>query len=554
MANTMKALQTVTVGAGGVASITFNSIPATYSDLVIVLSIRSTQSGANPDGIGFRFNGDTGSNYTQLQLYGTGAAVGTNTTSQNFAYAGPIAGAGNTANTFGSTLIYIPNYASNSIKSLSLDSVTETNASGADQGIRGNIWNSTSAINSITFFDYVTGNLVQYSTATLYGVFNSDVSSAPATPTIGTATAGNQSASITFTPVSGAATYTMTSSPSGITATGVTSPITVSGLTNGTAYTFSVTASNPFGTSASSSASNSVTPAAPVIPLLGAWTTAATTIPSAAGDSYYGVSTIGGEPRVFGFGSSRSSTSYYNDGAGGTWTTSGASRPAGQGLGSSSKVATNSGLFYTYGGDTGDQTVVYSTSTGGSWTAQSGIPYSAGWSDGTYFTQSGTHYLIAACEYPSGTTAARATVASNGTLSWGSITSYPVYASAPRFARLTSVAVGMGGFTSTSLSGTRANVYSYSASANSWTAETALPFTPSGGYIPAASLVGPADSRIYVSNGGTSLWSRGDSSGTWRSETATPNTWAFGWGTVTSGGSYRLQLSNAGNTFFQTVI
>ena len=85
-------------------------------------------------------------------------------------------------------------------------------------------------------------------------------------PVIGTATAGNGSASVAFTApgnnggliVSG---YTVDCS--GYPATGTSSPITVSGLTNGTVYTCTVTATNDAGTSAPSAASNAVTPLAP---------------------------------------------------------------------------------------------------------------------------------------------------------------------------------------------------------------------------------------------------------------------------------------------------
>lgn len=90
----------------------------------------------------------------------------------------------------------------------------------------------------------------------------------PGAPTIGTATAGNNSATVAFTApadnggfaVTG---YTATSSPGGITGTGASSPVTVTGLTNGTPYTFTVTATNYVGTGAASAASNSVTPAVP---------------------------------------------------------------------------------------------------------------------------------------------------------------------------------------------------------------------------------------------------------------------------------------------------
>jgi hypothetical protein len=90
------------------------------------------------------------------------------------------------------------------------------------------------------------------------------------TPVIGTATPGNTKATITFTPPAytgkGGITYTATSSPGGFTGTASGSPIAVEGLTNGTSYTFTVYGMTDYGIqSASSSASNAVTPFAPPV-------------------------------------------------------------------------------------------------------------------------------------------------------------------------------------------------------------------------------------------------------------------------------------------------
>lgn len=86
----------------------------------------------------------------------------------------------------------------------------------------------------------------------------------PNAPTIGTATAGNALATVTYTestdnggvPITG---HTATSTPGSFTGTGA-SPITVNGLSNGTAYTFTVHSTNAIGNSPESAASNSVTP------------------------------------------------------------------------------------------------------------------------------------------------------------------------------------------------------------------------------------------------------------------------------------------------------
>lgn len=84
-------------------------------------------------------------------------------------------------------------------------------------------------------------------------------------PTIGSATAGAEEASVTFTAAvtGGAATsFTAISTPGSITGSSATSPITVTGLTAGTGYTFKVYGANSSGTwsAIQSSASNSVTP------------------------------------------------------------------------------------------------------------------------------------------------------------------------------------------------------------------------------------------------------------------------------------------------------
>lgn len=161
-------IQTVTVGAGGAASIDFTSIPGTYTDLMVVLSARGSVS-AVADEMLLTFN-SSASGYSARDLYGNGSSAASSSSSGAAFIAKiwmPLATA--TSNTFGSAQIYIPNYAGATNKSISSDSAAETNATTTYANIMAGLWANTSAITSITI-KFGSGNIVQYSSATLYGI------------------------------------------------------------------------------------------------------------------------------------------------------------------------------------------------------------------------------------------------------------------------------------------------------------------------------------------------------------------------------------------------
>ena len=165
----MVAIQTVTVGSGGASSIEFTSIPQTYTDLQIVLSGR--QSVAGGTNVNMKFNGSS-SGYTNRNIISAAGTVASESSvlgtssikigfiPENVNY---------TASTFSNQYVYIPNYAGSNNKSVSTDNAMENNSTSVYFGLFAGLWSNSSAITSIAL-TCESGNFVQYSTATLYGV------------------------------------------------------------------------------------------------------------------------------------------------------------------------------------------------------------------------------------------------------------------------------------------------------------------------------------------------------------------------------------------------
>lgn len=176
MPSTYTAIATVTVGSGGASSIEFTNISSAYTDLCVLLSLRDDRASTAGDNVKVIFNSDTNSVYSYRLLYGSGSGLGTASGSSEAQTRINYTSADNqTASTFGSLNMYVPNYTSSSAKSISSEGASENNATEAYMGITTGSWNpaTQAAITSIKFQPYNGTNWKQYSTATLYGIKNS---------------------------------------------------------------------------------------------------------------------------------------------------------------------------------------------------------------------------------------------------------------------------------------------------------------------------------------------------------------------------------------------
>jgi len=163
MTATYEKIATNTLGSSA-ASVTFSSISGAYTDLVLVMNVRNTDS--NRYGL-LRFNSDTGSNYSVTVLAGTSAGAvsyrASNQTKLFIHYTDPLPTA---ASTFAGFIVNFQNYSNTTTYKTILDRVS--NSATATEALVG-LWRNTSAISNIEIF-CDGGSYTSGSTFTLYGI------------------------------------------------------------------------------------------------------------------------------------------------------------------------------------------------------------------------------------------------------------------------------------------------------------------------------------------------------------------------------------------------
>ncbi len=152
-------MASATLGAA-TTSVTFSSIPSTYTDLVVVANA-ATPSGGTVFSV--RFNSDTGSNYSATRLGGTGTTTFSDRSSSATSIAATILRSSSEPD--GTYIIHIQNYANTNTYKTCL-----IRGNATQVGVTAGLWRSTSAITSISFGGEFTADVIAGSTFNLYGI------------------------------------------------------------------------------------------------------------------------------------------------------------------------------------------------------------------------------------------------------------------------------------------------------------------------------------------------------------------------------------------------
>ena len=163
------AIDVATVGAGGVAEITFTGIPSNYKHLQI-RGVGRTTAATTDANTNIRFNGDTGTNYSVHYKFGNGAGMaaggGGNTNAIDTVR---LTGANSTADTFGAGIIDIFDYSS-AVKNKTVHTVGGNDQNGTNLTIEfSGSWMNKTPIVSISLKPS-SGSFSQYTSYALFGV------------------------------------------------------------------------------------------------------------------------------------------------------------------------------------------------------------------------------------------------------------------------------------------------------------------------------------------------------------------------------------------------
>ena len=150
-------LATVTLGSSA-SSVTFSSIPATYRDLVVVLS--GTMN--TYDSSAIRFNADSGSNYNYVFMFGNGSTTGSISAANTFGYIGDVS-----ATTRGINIIQVMDYSATDKHKTYL---SRANISDSSTNAIAGRWANTAAITSVQILAGATGTRT-FSTGTTLNLF-----------------------------------------------------------------------------------------------------------------------------------------------------------------------------------------------------------------------------------------------------------------------------------------------------------------------------------------------------------------------------------------------
>lgn len=166
------------VPSGGLSSITFGSIPQTYTHLQIRVLAQTNRSTYGRDSLQCRVNGDSGNNYSGHYLFGDGSSTGSGGSASQalFGFGTIGASAGGTLNNFGIAVADFFDYA-NTSKYKTVRSLAGTDMNGTGTGGIGGLvelssgaWYNTAAITSIVLTPGVGTLFNQYSSFALYGI------------------------------------------------------------------------------------------------------------------------------------------------------------------------------------------------------------------------------------------------------------------------------------------------------------------------------------------------------------------------------------------------